>query len=75
MNMDIPPYTTLTKPYYHVENLGLKHPANRPQGQVHINRVFQFPQGNAEFNYIAKRSALQALKTLDDKPNMAAKMT
>ena len=61
MNMDIPPYTTLTKPYYHVENLGLKHPANRPQGQVHIKRVFQFPQGNAEFNYIAKRSAL--LKT------------
>ena len=75
MDMDIPPYMTLTKPYYHVENLGLKHPANRPQGQVHIKRVFQFPQGNAEFNYIAKQSALQALKTLDDKPNMAAKIT
>ena len=75
MNIEIAPYTTLTKPYYHVENLGLKHPANRPQGQVHIKRVFQFPQVNAEFNYVAKRSALQALKTLDDKPNMAAEMT
>ena len=73
--MDIHPYAALDKPYYHVENIGLKHPANRPQGQVHIKRVFQFPQGNAEFNYIAKRSALQALKTLDDKPNMAAEIT
>ena len=36
MDMDIPPYTTLTKPYYHVENLRLKHSANRTQGQVHI---------------------------------------
>ena len=75
IDMDIHPYATLNKPYYHVENIGLKHPANRPQGQVHIKRVFQFPQGNAEFNYIAKRSALQALKTLDDKPNMAAEIT
>ena len=73
MDMDIPPYATLAKPYYHVENLGLKHPANRPQGQVHIKRVFQFPQGNAKFNYIAKRSALQALKTLDDKPKWPPK--
>ena len=73
--MELPPYATLAKSYYHVENLGLKHPANRPQGQVHIKRVFQFPQGNAEFNYIAKRSALQALKTLDDKPNIAAEIT
>ena len=30
MDMDIPPYTTLPKPYYHVENLRLKHPAKRP---------------------------------------------
>ena len=75
MDMEIAPYTTLTKPYYHIENLGLKHPANRPQGKVHFKRVFQFPQGNAEFNYIAKRSALQALKTLDDKPNMAEEVT
>ena len=58
-----------------MDNLGLKHPANRPQGQVHIKRVFQFLQGNTEFNYIAKRSALQALKTLNDKPNMAAEIT
>ena len=42
MDMDIPPYTTLAKPYYHVENLGLKHPANRPQGQVHIKRVSNY---------------------------------
>ena len=42
-NMDIPPYVALGKPYYHIDNLGLKHPANRPQGQVHIKRVFQFP--------------------------------
>ena len=42
MDMEIAPYTILTKPYYHVENHGLKHPANRPQGQVHIKRVFQF---------------------------------
>ena len=40
IDMDIPPYATLTKPYYHVENLGLKHPANRPQGQFHIKGVF-----------------------------------
>ena len=73
--MDKHPYAALDKPYYHIENIGLKHPANRPQGQVHIKRVFQFPQGNTEFNYIAKRSALQALKTLNDKPNMAAEIT
>ena len=73
--MDIHPYAALDKPFYHVENIILKHPANRPQGQVHIKRVFQFPQGNAEFNYIAKRSSLQALKTLNDKPNMAAEIT
>lgn len=38
--MDIHPYAALEKPYYHVDNLGLKHPANRPQGQVHIKRGF-----------------------------------
>ena len=73
--MDIHPYEILNKLYYHVENIGLKHPANRPQGQVHIKRVFQFLHGNTEFNYIAKRSVLQALKTLDYKPNMAAEIT
>ena len=67
-NMDIPQYAALGKPYYHIDNLGLKHPANRPEGQVHIKRVFQFPEGNAEFNYIAKRSSLQALKAINDKP-------
>ncbi len=44
MDIEIAPYTIPTKPYYHVENLGLKHPENRPQGQVHIKRVFQFPK-------------------------------
>ena len=73
--MDIHPYAALDKPYYHIENIGLKHLANRPQGQVHIKRVFQFTQRNAEFNYIAKRSSLQALKTLHDKPNIAAEVT
>ena len=53
-HMDIYPYVDLDKPYYHMDNLILKHPANRPQGQVHIKRVFQFPQGNTEFNYITK---------------------
>ena len=73
--MDIPPYAALGKPYYHIDNLGLQHPVDRPQGQVHIKRVFQFSEGNTEFNYIAKRSSLQALKTLDDRPNMAAEIT
>ena len=54
---------------------GVKHPGNRPQGKVHLKRVFQFPQGSAELNKIAKRSALQALKALDDKPNMAGEVT
>ena len=40
VDMDLHPYATLNKPYYHVENIGLKHPANRPQGQVHIEIVF-----------------------------------
>ena len=73
--MEITPYINLNKPYYHMDNLGLQHLVNRPQGQVHIKRVFQFPEGNTEFNYIAKRSSLQALKTLHDKPNMAAEIT
>ena len=75
LDMDIQPYAALDKPYYHIENIGLKHPENRPQGQVYFKKVFQFPQGNTEFNYITKRSALQALKALDDKPNMAAEIT
>ena len=41
LSMDISPYATLDKPYYHIDNLGLEHPPNRPQGQVHIKRVFQ----------------------------------
>ena len=73
--MEITPYVNLNKPYYHMDNLGLQHLVNRRQGQVHIKRFFQFPKGNAEFNYIAKRSSLQALKTLHDKPNMAAEIT
>ena len=56
INMDIPPYAALDKPYYHIDNLGLEHPPNRPQGQVHLKRVFQFPEGSAKFNFIAKRS-------------------
>ena len=75
MNMDIPPYEARDKPYYHIDNLGLKHPPNRPPGQVHIKRVFQFPEENDKFNYISKRTSLQALKTLNDKPNMAAEIT
>ena len=74
-NMEITPYSNLIKPYYHMDNLGLQHLVNRLQGQVHIRRVFQFPEGNAKFNFIAKRSSLQALKTLHDKPNMAAEIT
>ena len=73
--MEITPYSTLVKPYYHMDHLGLQHPADRPQGQVHIRRVFQFPEGSAEFNFIVERSSLQALKLFHDKPNMAAKIT
>ena len=58
-----------------MDNLGIKHQSNRPQGKIHIKRFFQFPEGGTEFNRIAKRSSLQALKTLDDKPNMAAEVT
>ena len=75
INMDILPYTELSKPYYHMDNLGMKHPSNRPKGKVHIMKVFEFPEGGTEFNLIAKRSSLKALKTLDDKPHMAAEVT
>ena len=74
-DMDNPPYTELSKPYYHMDNLGMKHPSNRHQGKVHIKRVFQFPEGGTKFNRIEKRSSLQALKTLDNKPHMAAEVT
>ena len=44
--MDIKPYDDLVKPYYHLENIEVKHPENRPRGKVHIKRVFQFPEGS-----------------------------
>ena len=58
-----------------MENIGTRHPENRPRGKVHIKRVFQFPEGSREFNFIARKSSLQALKTLQDKPHMAAEVT
>ena len=73
--MNLPSRTGVNKPYYHIDNLGLKHPSNKPQGKIHTKRYFQFPEGSTEFNHIAKRSSLQALKTLDDKPHMAAEIT
>ena len=73
--MDIEPYKSLKNPYYHIENLGIQHPPNRPRGQVHIKRVFKFPQGNKEFTYTAKMSSLSALRTLKDKPAMAKEVT
>ena len=73
--MDIEPYKNLTTPYYSMDNLGIKHPPNRPRGQVHISRVFQFPQGSRDFNHSAKMSSLQALRTLQDKPAMAKELT
>ena len=69
--MDIEPYRDLTTPYYYMENLGIKHPSNRPRGQVHIKRVFQFPQGSREFTHGARMNSLSALRTLQDKPAMA----
>ena len=30
MDMEIAPYTKLPKPYYHIDNFGVKHPENRP---------------------------------------------
>ena len=75
LSMDIEPYKSLKTPYYHVENLGIQHPPNRPRGQVHIKRVFRFPQGNEEFTHTAKMSSLSALRTLKDKPAMAREVT
>ena len=73
--MVIEPYKTLKTPYYYMDNLGIQHPPNRPRGQVHIKRVFRFPQGNKEFTYTAKMSSLSALRTLQDKPAMAKEVT
>ena len=76
LSMDIDPYKNLETPYYCPQHLGrLKHPENRPRGQIHIKRVFQFPQGNKEFIHSAKMSSLSALRTLQDKPYMAAEVT
>ena len=58
--MDIPPYQNLQKPYYHMQNIKIEHPESRPRGKVHLKRVFQFPEGNKEFNHMAKKSSLQA---------------
>ena len=58
LSMDIEPYNKLSTPYYFPQNIGILHPENRPRGQVHIKRVFQFPQGNKEFTHIAKMSTL-----------------
>ena len=73
--MDIEPHNKLTTPYYYMENIHIQHPTNRPRGRVHIRRVFQFPQGTREFTHTAKMSSLSALKTLKDKPAMAAELT
>ena len=75
LSMDINPYDTLTTPYYDPQHLGIRHPSNRPRGQVHITRVFQFPQGNREFTHTAKMSSLSALKTLQSRPAMAKELT
>merc|ERR1712112_141768 len=75
MSMNIDPYNKLQIPYYDPQHLGMTHPRNRPRGQVHIKRVFQFPQGNKEFTHTAKMSSLSALKTLQDKPAMARELT
>ena len=73
--MNIELYTKLTKPYYHIENIGIHHPEDRPRGKVQIKRVFQFPEGNEEFNHKARKSSLMVLKALQDKPHMAAELT
>merc|ERR1712089_63963 len=75
LSMDIEPYKGLKTPYFHMENLGINHPPNRPRGQVHIKRAFNMPQGNKEFTYTAKMSSLSALRTLQDKPAMAEEVT
>ena len=56
--MDIKPYADLIKPYYHIENIEIQHPEDRPRGKVHIKRVFQFPEGSKEFNHVARKSSL-----------------
>ena len=33
-SMDIPSYTELSKPYYHLDNLDMKHPSNIPKKQA-----------------------------------------
>ena len=73
--MDIKPYKTLSTPYYSPQHLGLLHPPNRPRGQIHIKRVFQFPQGSKEFTHTAKMSSLSALKALQSRPAMAKELT
>ena len=75
LSMDIKPYNTLLAPYYYPQHLGIIHPQDRPRGQVHIKRVFQFPQGSKEFTHTAKMSSLSALKTLQNKPAMAKELT
>ena len=73
--MDIEPYKKMKLPYYYLENIGVRHPENRPRGHVHIKRVFQFPEGSREFTHSAKMSSLAALRTLQDKPAMARELT
>ena len=75
LSMDIKPYNTLSTPYYYPQHLGVRHPQNRPRGQVHIKKVFQFPQGSREFTHMAKMSSLSALKTLQSRPAMAKELT
>ena len=38
--MDIHPYAALDKFYYHIENIGLKHPANRPKDRSILKEFF-----------------------------------
>ena len=73
--MDIEPYNQLKTPYYYMENIHIQHPPSKPRGRVHNKRIFQFPQGTREFTHTAKMSSLSALKTLKDKPVMAAELT
>ena len=73
--MDIQPYADLTKPYYHIDNIKIHHPKDRPRGKVHIKRVCQFLQGSREFNHIARNSSFLALKTFQTQPHMAAEDT
>ena len=72
---DIQSYKSLTKPQYHNENIGIQHPEDCLRAKVHIKRNFQFPDGSRELDHIAKRSFLHTLKTLHDKPHMAAEVT